>query len=176
VRQSKANTLDVAAAVKHEIEKIRKDLPPDVRLDPAWDSSIFIDRSIADVRTTIFEAVALVVLVIYLFLRSMRATIIPVVAIPISIIGTFTALDFLGFSINTLTLMGMTLAIGVVVDDAIVVLKNVARWIEDGATPMEAARKGMAEISFAVIAATISVVVVFVPLAFLSTTTGMLFR
>jgi multidrug efflux pump len=117
-----------------------------------------------------------VVLVIYLFLRSMRATIIPVVAIPISIIGTFTALDFLGFSINTLTLMGMTLAIGVVVDDAIVVLENVARWIEDGATPMEAARKGMAQISFAVIASTVSVIAVFVPLAFLSTTTGKLFR
>ncbi|MBI2963884.1 MAG: efflux RND transporter permease subunit, partial [Deltaproteobacteria bacterium] len=176
VRQSKANTLDVAAAVKREIGEIRKELPPDMRLEPAWDSSVFIDRSIADVRTTIFEAVLLVVLVIYLFLRSVRATIIPVVAIPISIIGTFTALDFLGFSINTLTLMGMTLAIGVVVDDAIVVLENVARWIEDGATPMEAARKGMAEISFAVIAATVSVIAVFVPLAFLSTTTGKLFR
>ncbi len=176
VRQSKANTLDVAAAVKREIEEIRKELPPDMRLEPAWDSSIFIARSIADVRTTIFEAVLLVVLVIYLFLRSMRAAIIPVVAIPISIIGTFTALDFLGFSINTLTLMGMTLAIGVVVDDAIVVLENVARWIEDGASPMEAARKGMAEISFAVIAATVSVIAVFVPLAFLSTATGKLFR
>jgi multidrug efflux pump len=176
IRQSKANTLDVAAAVKREIEVIRKELPADVHLESAYDSSIFIDRSIADVRTTIFEAVVLVILVIYLFLRSMRATIIPVIAIPISIIGTFTALDFMGFTINTLTLMGMTLAIGVVVDDAIVVLENVARWIEDGATPMEAARKGMAEISFAVIAATVSVIAVFLPLAFLTTTTGKLFR
>src|SRR5882724_2534906 len=140
IRQSKANTLDVAAAVKREIEAIRKELPPDIRLENAFDSSIFIDRSIADVRMTIFESIVLVVLVIYLFLRSVRATIIPVVAIPISIIGTFTALDFLGFTINTLTLMGITLSIGVVVDDAIVVLENVARWIEDGATPMEAAR------------------------------------
>jgi multidrug efflux pump len=176
IRQSKANTLDVAAAVKREIEVIRKELPADVHLESAYDSSIFIDRSIADVRTTIFEAVVLVILVIYLFLRSMRATIIPVIAIPISIIGTFTALDFMGFTINTLTLMGMTLAIGVVVDDAIVVLENVARWIEDGATPMEAARKGMAEISFAVIAATVSVIAVFLPLAFLTTSTGKLFR
>ena len=176
VRQSKANTLDVAAAVKGEIERLRAELPPDLRIENSWDSSIFIDRSIADVRTTIFEAILLVVLVIYLFLRSVRATIVPVIAIPISIIGTFTALDLLGFSINTLTLMGMTLAIGVVVDDAIVVLENVARWIEDGIPPMEAARKGMAEISFAVIAATVSVIAVFVPLAFLSTATGKLFR
>ena len=176
VRQSKANTLDVAAAVKGEIERLRAELPPDLRIENSWDSSIFIDRSIADVRTTIFEAILLVVLVIYLFLRSVRATIVPVIAIPMSIIGTFTALDLLGFSINTLTLMGMTLAIGVVVDDAIVVLENVSRWIEDGTPPMEAARKGMAEISFAVIAATVSVIAVFVPLAFLSTATGKLFR
>ncbi len=176
IRQSKANTLDVSSAVKKAIDEIRPELPPDVVLEPAFDSSIFIDRSIADVRETIFLAVALVVLVIYVFLRSMRATIIPVVAIPVSIIGTFTALDFLGFSINTLTLMGMTLAIGIVVDDAIVVLENVARWIEDGADPTTAARKGMAEISFAVVAATVAVIAVFLPLAFLTTTTGKLFR
>ena len=176
IRQSKSNTLDIAEAVRREIEAIRKELPPDVLFEPAFDSSIFIDRSIADVRETIFVSVVLVVLVIYLFLRSMRATLIPIVAIPISIIGAFTALDFLGFTINTLTLMGMTLAIGVVVDDAIVVLENIARWIEDGTPPMEAARKGMAEISFAVVAATVSVIAVFLPLAFLSTATGKLFR
>jgi multidrug efflux pump len=176
IRQSKSNTLDIAEAVKREIAEIRKELPPDLVFESAFDSSVFIDRSIADVRETIFQAVVLVVLVIYLFLRSARATLIPIVAIPISIIGTFTALDFLGFTINTLTLMGMTLAIGVVVDDAIVVLENIARWIEEGTPPMEAARKGMAEISFAVIAATVAVIAVFVPLAFLSTTTGTLFR
>jgi len=176
IRQSKANTLDVAAAVDKAIAEIRPELPSDVVLESAFDSSIFIDRSIADVRTTIFLAVGLVVLVIYVFLRSIRATIIPVVAIPVSIIGTFTALDLLGFSINTLTLMGMTLAIGIVVDDAIVVLENISRWIEDGTEPTTAARRGMAEISFAVIAATVSVIAVFLPLAFLTTTTGKLFR
>ncbi|MGH7897530.1 MAG: efflux RND transporter permease subunit, partial [Candidatus Binatia bacterium] len=112
----------------------------------------------------------------YLFLRSVRATIVPVLAIPVSIVGTFAFLDFLGFSINTLTLMGMTLAIGIVVDDAIVVLENISRWVEEGTPPLEAARRGMAEISFAVVAATVSVVAVFLPLVFLTDATGRLFR
>jgi hydrophobe/amphiphile efflux-1 (HAE1) family protein len=120
--------------------------------------------------------VALVVLVIFLFLRTFRATIVPTVAIPVSLIGTFAVLYFLDFSINTLTLMGLTLAIGIVVDDAIVVLENVTRWIELGHSPFEAARRGMDEISFAVIAATVSTVAVFLPLAFLTDTTGLLFR
>jgi multidrug efflux pump len=176
VRQSKANTLDVVEAVDREIGDIRKSLPAGVEIESAFDSSVFIRRSIRDVTETILLAIVLVVLVIYVFLRSMRATIIPVVAIPVSIVGAITVLDLLGFSINTLTLMGMTLAIGIVVDDAIVVLENVARWIEDGVPPFEAARRGMAEISFAVIAATVSVIAVFLPLVFLSDTTGRLFR
>jgi len=118
----------------------------------------------------------LVVAVIFLFLRNFRATIIPTVTIPISLIGTFSVLYFLGFSINTLTLMGLTLAIGLVVDDAIVVLENITRWVEGGTPPIEAARRGMHEISFAVVAATISVVAVFMPLAYLTDTTGLLFR
>ena len=176
VKQSKANTLDVAAAVRTELGRIERDLPPGIQIQIAFDSAEFIHRSIRDVSRTIFEAVLLVVLVIYLFLRSARATVIPAVAIPVSIVGAFGILYFLGFTINTLTLMGVTLAIGLVVDDAIVVLENVTRWIEKGASPFEAARQGMREISFAVVAATISAVAVFAPLVFLRDTTGRLFR
>jgi multidrug efflux pump len=176
VKQSKANTLTVAAAVRNELGLLNRELPEGVRIDVAYDASDYIRRSIQDVSLTIFEAIALVVLVIYLFLRSMRATIIPAAAIPVSILGAFAILYFTGFTINTLTLMGLTLAIGLVVDDAIVVLENVTRWVEQGATPMEAARRGMREISFAVVAATVSGVAVFLPLTFLQDTTGRLFR
>jgi len=175
VKQSQANTLDVADAVHAVLPGIRADLPPDVRLEVAWDGAEFIRESISDVRRTIFEAIALVVLVIYLFLRSLRATVVPAVAIPVSIVGAFALLYFLGYTINTLTLMGVTLAIGLVVDDAIVVLENVTRWVERGVPPREAAIGGMREISFAVIAATVSSVAVFLPLAFLRDTTGRLF-
>ncbi|TDJ07767.1 MAG: efflux RND transporter permease subunit [Deltaproteobacteria bacterium] len=176
VRQSKANTLDVIRAVKAELDAIEDDLPAGLELVTAFDSSIYIQRAIRDVTFTIFQAVALVVFVIYLFLRTFRATLLPAVAIPVSIVGTFAVLYFLDFSINTLTLMGLTLAIGLVVDDAIVVLENITRWIEQGATRMEAAREGMKEISFAVVAATVSTVAVFLPLTFLTDTTGRLFR
>ena len=118
----------------------------------------------------------LVVLVIYIFLRTVRATLIPAIAIPVSILGSLAFLYFAGFTINTLTLMGVTLAIGLVVDDAIVVLENITRWVESGTPPMEAARRGMSEISFAVVAATISGVAVFLPLTFLTDLTGRLFR
>ncbi|MDX2167006.1 MAG: efflux RND transporter permease subunit [Deltaproteobacteria bacterium] len=176
VKQSKANTLDVVRAVKAEAAQIEQTLPAGVTIDTAFDTSIFIERSLADVSETILEAIVLVVIVIFLFLRSLRATLIPAVAIPISMIGTFAVLYFLGATINTLTLMGLTLAIGLVVDDAIVVLENITRWVEMGTPPMEAARRGMDEISFAVIAATVSTVAVFLPLAFLSDKTGLLFR
>ena len=176
VKQSKANTLDVANAVKAEARDIAPTLPAGLEIQTAFDSSIFIERSLADVSQTILESIALVVIVIFLFLRSLRATIVPTVAIPVSLVGTFGVLYWLDFSINTLTLMGLTLAIGLVVDDAIVVLENVTRWVEEGTEPMEAARRGMDEIAFAVVAATISTVAVFLPLAFLSDTTGLLFR
>jgi multidrug efflux pump len=176
VRQSKANTVAVADAVLTEVDRLRRELPADVSLDIAYDQSTFIRRSVADVTRTIFEAVLLVVAVIYLFLRSFRATVVPAVAIPVSVVGTFAFLDLFGFSINTLTLMGLTLAIGLVVDDAIVVLENVTRWVEGGTPPREAAHRGMAEISFAVLATTVAVIAVFLPLAFLTDQTGRLFR
>jgi multidrug efflux pump len=176
VKQSQANTLDVAEAVTAELARIVPTMPPGVELVKAFDSSVYIEQSLADVRQTIGEAIVLVVVVIWLFLRTFRATIVPALAIPVSLIGTFYVLDLLGFSINTLTLMGLTLAIGIVVDDAIIVLENVTRWIEEGTPPMEAARRGMDQIGFAVIAATVSVLAVFLPLAFLSDKTGRLFR
>jgi len=176
VKQSKANTLDVADALKAEAEAIRPTLPPGLSLDIAFDSSVYIEQSLADVRQTILESIVLVVVIIYLFLRSLRATIIPALAIPVSLVGSFAVLYALDFSVNTLTLMGLTLAIGLVVDDAIVVLENVARWIEEGTPPREAAHRGMDEIAFAVIAATLSTLAVFLPLAFLTDKTGRLFR
>ncbi len=176
IKQSKANTLDVARLVKEELESLRQTLPPGLTLEIGFDSSIFIERSLADVRGTILQAVILVVIVIYLFLRSFRATIIPAIAIPVSLVGTLAILYFLDFSINTLTLMGFTLAIGIVVDDAIVVLENASRLVDEGMPPREAARVGMDQIAFAVIAATISVIAVFLPLAFLTDKTGRLFR
>ena len=176
VKQSKANTLDVAQAIKSEIELIRPTLPAGVRMEIAFDSSTFIEQSLSDVSRTIVESIILVVIVIFLFLRSLRATIIPTIAIPVSLVGTFAVLYFLDFSINTLTLMGLTLAIGLVVDDAIVVLENITRWVEEGLPPFEAARRGMDEIAFAVVAATVSTIAVFLPLAFLTDTTGLLFR
>jgi multidrug efflux pump len=176
VKQSNANTIDVVDGIRAEVDAVSPELPPGARLIIGYDSSLFIRQSIKDVTRTIFEATVLVILVIYIFLRSMRATLIPAVAIPVSILGAFGFLYVLGFTINTLTLMGVTLAIGLVVDDAIVVLENIARWVESGTPPLEAARRGMAEISFAVIAATVSAVAVFLPLTFLTDQTGRLFR
>jgi len=176
VRQSKANTLDVSDAVKALLPELRADLPPGVELSVPYDASGFIRQSIRDVTRTIFEASLLVVLVIYVFLRSFRATLVPAVAIPVSVLGSFAVLHALGFTLNTLTLMGVTLAIGLVVDDAIVVLENISRWVEAGTPRLEAARRGMQEISFAVVAATVSAVAVFAPLTFLTDETGRLFR
>ncbi len=176
VKQSKANTLTVADAVREETERLAAEMPPGIILEMAFDGSRFIRESVRDVTRTIFEAIALVVFVIWVFLRTFRATVIPAVAIPVSIVGAFIFLYAFGFSINTLTLMGVTLAIGLVVDDAIVVLENITRWVEAGHPPLEAARKGMEEISFAVVSATVSAVAVFLPLTFLTDTTGRLFR
>jgi len=176
VKQSNANTIDVVDGVRAIIDELRAELPPGVEFVIAYDSSKFIRQSIRDVSWTIFQAAVLVILVIYVFLRSFRATFVPAIAIPVSVLGSFTVLYAMGFTLNTLTLMGVTLAIGLVVDDAIVVLENISRWIEDGTPALEAAGRGMQEISFAVVAATVSAVAVFLPLTFLTDETGRLFR
>jgi multidrug efflux pump len=175
VRQSTANTLDLAKAVRNEIVEINKTLPEGMKLAMSFDSSVFIEESTKNVFQTIIEAMVLVALVIFVFLRNLRATLIPLITIPISLIGTFTLLYVAGFSINVLTLLAMVLAIGLVVDDAIVVLENIYRNLEKGMKPFEAALVGSREIGFAIIAMTLTLAAVFVPLAFGQTRTDRLF-
>ena len=175
VKQATANPLEVSRELRKMMPDLVRDLPEGMNATIAYDRSIFIDRSVAAVYTTIAEAVVLVVLVIFLFLRTLRATIIPLVTIPVSLIGAFALMDLLGFSINTLTLLSMVLAIGLVVDDAIVVLENIHRHVEEGMAPMAAAVRGMGEISSAVIAMTLTLAAVYAPVAFAPGRTGTLF-
>jgi len=175
VKQSTANTLSVARAVKAEMPKIQAALPPGMDLDIAFDTSVFIEKSIEAVYEVMLEALLLVVLVIFFFLRSLRATLIPFVTIPVSLIGACFLIWIMGFTINVLTLLGIVLAIGLVVDDAIVVLENIHRHIEGGMPPREAAITGSREIAFAVVAMTITLAAVFAPLAFSTGNTGRLF-
>ncbi len=176
VKQSKASTVDVAAEVRAALEDLAGVLPAGMRLDVAFDSSTFINDSIDEVTESLVIAVCLVVLVVLAFLKSMRATAIPTLAIPISIIGALAVVYFAGYTINILTLLALVLAIGLVVDDAIVVLENVYRHIEMGKHRRRAAFDGSKEIGFAVIATTITLVAVFVPLAFLTGSVGRLFN
>ena len=176
VKQSDANAIDVARRVRAEIERIRPSLPPDVSLDFPFDSSLYVEAAIREVAETIGISSLLVVLLIFLFLRDFRSTVIPAAAIPISILGTFALLYVLGYSVNILTLLALVLAIGIVVDDAIVVLENIVRHIEEGMPPFQASLLAMKEITGAVLAITASLVVVFLPIAFQSGTTGILFR
>lgn len=175
VKQATANPLEVSAAIKKIMPTIEANLPKGMNLNIAYDTSIFIDRSIHGVYKTIFEAVVLVILVIFLFLRNARSTMIPLVTIPISLIGTFAIMYLCGFSINTLTLLSLVLAIGLVVDDAIVVLENIYRHIEEGKTPLQAAFEGSKEVAFAVIAMTLTLAAVYAPVAFMEGRTGKLF-
>jgi len=176
IRQSKSNTLAVAQGVKDLLPELRDGLPPGVELDVAYDESVFIEGSIHEVYIAIGVAGILVILVIFIFLRSVRATLIPAVAIPVSVIGSFTVLAALGYSVNVLTLLALVLAIGLVVDDAIVVLENVHRRIEGGEPPLLAAVRGTRQIQFAILATTVVLVAVFVPLSFLEGNVGRLFR
>ena len=175
IRNTTANPLEVADGVRALMPQIQRDLPPSVTVVQANDNSVFIDRSIKAVYTTVAEAVVLVALVVFVFLRTLRASIIPLVTIPVSLIGAFALIALAGFTVNTLTLLALVLAIGLVVDDAIVVLENIFRHIEEGLTPFQAALKGVREISFAVVAMTLTLAAVFAPLAFTPGRTGRLF-
>ncbi|HSA45404.1 MAG TPA: efflux RND transporter permease subunit [Candidatus Competibacteraceae bacterium] len=175
VKQSTANTLSVAQSVRALLPSLTASLPEGMKITVAYDGSIFIEKSIEAVYRTMIEALVLVVAVIFLFLRNWRATLIPFVTIPVSLIGAFIFLYALGFTINTLTLLGLVLAIGLVVDDAIVVLENIHRHIEEGLPPFRAALQGSKEIAFAVVAMTVTLAAVFTPLAFMSGNTGRLF-
>jgi multidrug efflux pump len=176
VRQSTANTLAVADGVRAELEELKSSLPPGTRADVSYDESQFISASITGVLKTLFEGLVLVILVILLFLRDWRSTIVAMVAIPVSIIAAFMVMGFFGASINVLTLLAIVLAIGIVVDDAIVEIENVHRRIEEGQPPLLASFDGAREIGFAVIATTATLMAVFVPLAFMTGNTGRLFR
>ena len=175
VRQSKSNLLEVANGVKNLIPVIETELPEGIKVTVGYDSSVFVQRSVDEVYKTFFEAFLIVIVVIFVFLRDWRAVIIPITAIPISIIGTFGVLSALGFSINLLTLLALVLAIGLVVDDAIVMLENIFRRIEEGETKVQAAVRGSRQVAFAIIASTFTLSAVFLPVAFQSGTTGRLF-
>jgi multidrug efflux pump len=175
IRNATANPLEVANGVRALMPQLQRDLPASVTVVQANDLSVFIDRSIKAVYTTVLEAVVLVALVVFVFLRTLRASFIPLLTIPVSLIGTFSLIALAGFTVNTLTLLALVLAIGLVVDDAIVVLENIYRYIEEGFEPFQAAVKGVREISFAVVAMTLTLAAVFAPLAFTPGRTGRLF-
>ena len=171
-----SNNIDIADEFYKRLEFIKKDLPADIGVEVGFDGTEYIRQSISEVEETIITAFILVVAIIFLFLRDWRTTFIPVVTIPISLIGVFFIMYLMDFSINVLTLLGIVLSIGLVVDDAIVVLENIYARIEKGEKPMEAAAKGSEEIFFAVIATTVALAAVFLPVIFLTGTTGRLFR
>jgi multidrug efflux pump len=175
IKQATANPIDLSRAVSKEAELIRAALPKGMKFEISYDTSVFIQESINSVFRTITEAVILVAIVIFLFLRNIRATIIPLVTIPVSLVGAFALMYAFGFTINTLTLLAMVLAIGLVVDDAIVVLENIYRNIELGMPRLQAALVGTREIAFAVVAMTLTLAAVYVPLAFSTGRTGRLF-
>ncbi len=175
IKQSTANPLELSLAVRAESAEIQKSLPDGMKLEVIYDTSLFIEQAIKAVFGTIWEAIVLVALVIFLFLRNLRATIIPLITIPVSLVGAFALMYVFNFSINTLTLLAMVLAIGLVVDDAIVVLENIYRNLEAGMQRTEAAIKGAREIAFAVVAMTLTLAAVYAPLAFATGRTGRLF-
>ena len=175
IRQATANPLILSQGVRDMIPKLKADLPADIKIEIANDNSQFIDRSVQNVYRTIAEAIILVALVIFVFLRTMRASIIPIVTIPVSLVGTFALMALFGFTINTLTLLALVLAIGLVVDDAIVMLENIYRHIEEGMDPFSASIRGAREIGFAIVTMTLTLVAVYAPLAFTPGRTGRLF-
>jgi multidrug efflux pump len=175
IRQSKANTVSVSDLVRAEIERVNDTLPADIQLGINYDESIFIRASIKEVLITLAIAVTLVILVIWLFLGSWRATLIPAVTIPVSVIGAFAGLAALGFSLNVLTLLALILAIGLVVDDAIVMLENIQRRLDEGEKPLVAAYLGARQVAFAIVATTMTLVAVFIPISFMGGDVGRLF-
>ncbi|MFA1563130.1 vibriobactin export RND transporter permease subunit VexH [Aliivibrio fischeri] len=175
VPQSDANPLDVANLVHEEVAKIQQFLPKGTRLAIDYDSTVFIERSIAEVYSTLFITGGLVILVLYIFIGQARATLIPAVTVPVSLISSFIAAYYFGFSINLITLMALILSIGLVVDDAIVVVENIFHHLEKGESPLLAAYKGAREVGFAVIATTLVLVMVFLPISFMDGMVGLLF-
>ena len=170
------NALDVAANIKKKMQKLAKNFPPGMEYSIVYDTTPFISESIFEVFKTLRDAIILVGIVVLIFLQSWRATLIPLIAVPVAIIGTFAVMALLGYSINNISLFGLVLAIGIVVDDAIVVVENVERWLHKGATPREAARNAMKEVTGPVIAVALVLCAVFIPCTFISGITGQFFR
>jgi HAE1 family hydrophobic/amphiphilic exporter-1 len=175
-RQPSANTVAVVDAIRASLPSYRAQIPAAIRMEVLMDRSVSIRASVADVQHTLMVAIALVVLVIFLFLRKLPATIIPGLAVPVSLIGTFAAMYALGFSINNMTMLALTLSVGFVVDDAIVMLENIVRHIEGGMRPFEAALKGAREIGFTIISITLSLIAVFIPVLLMGGLVGRVFR
>ncbi len=175
IRQTQSNLLQIANDVKALVPVIQAEMPPEVKVSVAYDTSVFVDRSVREVYQTLWQAAGLVILMIFLFLRDWRATLIPLLAIPVSVIGTFAVMSWAGFTVNVLTLLALVLAVGLVVDDAIVMLENIYRRIEGGEAPIHAAIQGARQVAFAIIATTLTLAAVFVPVAFQQGQTGRLF-
>ncbi|MFO1120171.1 MAG: efflux RND transporter permease subunit [Rhodospirillales bacterium] len=171
-----SNALAVATGVQAEVERLSHRFPADLDASILYDTTRFVDESVRQVATTLLEALALVVLVVYVFLQNWRMTVIPTIAIPVSLIGTFAALNALGFSINTITLFGLVLSIGIVVDDAIIVVENVQRKLMQGLAPREAAVQAMGEVTGPIIATSLVLLAVFVPVGFIPGITGQLYQ
>jgi multidrug efflux pump len=176
IPQPGANQIQIADEVKIRLEQLKKDLPKDVKVDVAFDNTKFIRASISEVEETIYIAFLLVIIIIFVFLRDWRVTLIPVAVIPISLVGAFFIMYLAGFSINVLSMLAVVLSVGLVVDDAIVVTENIYLKIEKGMSPRQAGIEGSKEIFFAVISTTITLVAVFFPIVFLEGMTGRLFR
>ena len=176
VPQPGANHIDISDAVHKRMEQMKKDLPEDVHYDYGFDNTKFIRASINEVKTTVYEAFVLVILIIFLFLRDWRVTLIPCIVIPVSLVGAFFIMYICGFTINVLSMLAIVLAVGLVVDDAIVMTENIYIRIERGMKPLQAGIDGAKEIFFAVISTTITLVAVFFPIVFMEGTTGRLFR
>src|SRR5262245_29002946 len=175
-RQPGTNTMEIAQRVKDKLEEIKQGLPPTLNVYVQYDKSVTIGHSVADVKESLVIALVLVVVVIFLFLRSAIATLIPSLTLPLAVIGTFSAMYALDFSIDNLSLMALTLAVGFIVDDAIVMLENIVRHIEMGKTPMQAALEGSEEVGFTVLSMCLSLSAVFIPLMFMGGIIGRLFR
>ncbi|MFY9988102.1 MAG: efflux RND transporter permease subunit [Chthoniobacterales bacterium] len=175
-RQPGANTISVVNSIKHLLPSLQSSLPASIRITTLTDLTTAINASVADVEFELMLTIGLVVMVIFLFLRSLSATIIPSVAVPLSLVGTFAAMYFLGYSLDNLSLMALTIATGFVVDDAIVMIENITRYIEEGEPPMQAALKGAEQIGFTILSLTVSLIAVLIPLLFMGDVVGRLFR
>src|SRR5512132_438995 len=175
-RQPDANTVQVVDLVRQNMPSMRAQVPPSIQMEPLFDRSLSIRAAVIDVQETLAIAITLVIMVIFLFLRKVSATIIPALAVPVSLVGTFAAMYAFGFSINNMTLLALTLSVGFVVDDAIVMLENIVRHIEGGMRPFEAALKGSREIGFTIVSITFSLIAVFIPVLLMGGMVGRVFR